>query len=270
MAKSPHRVGLLGLPTDEASSYLRGAAGGPRAIRRALHSASSNLSTESGLDLGDLPAFADLGDLELSGGEATRREIERGVAAALDDGHRLLCLGGDHSVAHPILRAVAPRHSGLTVVQIDAHPDLYDEFDGDRHSHACPFARVMEEGLVRRLVQIGIRTATVHQRDQAARFGVEIVPRPGWLGLEALKIEPPVYLSLDLDGLDPAFAPGVSHPEPGGLTTREALELVWRLPGLVGADVVELNPTRDTGDLTAYVAAKLVKELVARLVSASR
>ena len=184
----------------------------------------------------------------------------------LENGGRLICLGGDHSVAYPILAAYSRAHEKLTVVQVDAHPDLYDEFEGDPYSHACPFARVMETGRVKRLVQLGIRAANRHQREQAERFGVEIVPRTGWHDLAALELEPPVYLSLDLDGLDPAFAPGVAHPEPGGLTTREALEIVWHLPGLVGADVVELNPRLDPGGVTAGLAAKLVKELAGRML----
>ncbi len=195
----------------------------------------------------------------LEGGAETRAEIEQSVAAQLDNGGRLVCLGGDHSVAFPILRAYGEAHENLTVVQVDAHPDLYDEFEGDRYSHACPFARVMETGRVKRLVQIGIRTAGAHQREQAERFGVEIVPRAAWHDLDALALEPPVYLSLDLDGLDPAFAPGVSHPEAGGLTTREVLDIIWRVPGLVGADVVELNPRLDPGGVTA-VAGRQVRQ----------
>ncbi len=260
------RVSLLGLPTDDASSFARGAADGPAAIRAALRSKSSNLTTEAGLDLGADDRWRDLGDLELAGGEATRAEIERAVGEQLEQGHRVLCLGGDHSVAYPILRAVRPHHKRLTVVQIDAHPDLYDSFEGDRFSHACPFARCMEEGLADRLIQIGIRTATEHQRRQAERFGVEIVPRKDWLDLEGLKLEPPVYLSIDLDGLDPAFAPGVSHPEGGGLSTREVLEVIWHVPGLVDADMVELNPSRDLAGVTAAAAGKLVKELLGRLL----
>jgi agmatinase len=259
-------VSLLGLPTDEASSFARGAAEGPPTIRKAFHSDSSNLTTESGLDLGSDRNWHDLGDLALTGGEATRAEIEDAVARQLEQGVRALCLGGDHSVTLPVLRAHRRHHQRLTVVQIDAHPDLYDSFEGDRFSHACPFARIMEEGLADRLVQIGIRTATEHQRRQAERFGVEIVPRTNWLDLDALELEPPVYLSIDLDGLDPAFAPGVSHPEAAGLSTREVLEVVWRVPGLVGADVVELNPSRDPSGISAAAASKLVKELLGRLL----
>jgi arginase len=260
-------VGLLGLPTDEASSFARGAAEGPQALRDALYSDSSNLASEAGPDLGLTAGFVDLGDLALGGGATTRAEIEAAVAGLLAGGGRLVCVGGDHSVAYPILRAYGPRHQGLTVVQIDAHSDLYESFGGDRYSHACPFARVMEEGLVKRLVQVGIRTANAHQRAQAERFAVDIVPRERWGDVASLGLEPPVYLSLDLDGLDPAYAPGVAHLEAGGLTTREVLDLVWGVPALVGADIVELNPKRDVAGVTAALAAKLVKELVGRLLA---
>ena len=153
------------------------------------------------------------------------------------------------------------------MLHIDAHPDLYDDFEGDRLSHACPFARIMEEGLARRIVQVGIRAMTGHQREQADRFGVEVIDMRAWYAGARPTIEDPVYISLDLDGIDPAFAPGVSHREPGGLTVREVLDLVQRTKGaLLGADVVELNPRRDPEGLTATVAAKLVKELAARVV----
>ncbi len=264
-----HTVCLLGLPTDEASSFARGAGGGPEAIRAALYTEASNLCTEDGRDLAREERFVDLGDLSLDparGGAATRAEIERAVGERLARGERVLCLGGDHGVAYPILRAYGRRHERLTVVLLDAHPDLYDSLQGDRFSHACAFARVMEEGLAVRLVQIGVRAATGPQREQAERFGVEIVPRARWHDLEALDLEAPVYLSIDLDALDPAFAPGVTHPVGGGLSTREVLEVIRGARGLVGADVVELNPSRDPAGITAVAAAKLVKELLGRLL----
>jgi len=321
-------VTLLGLPTDLASSYLRGPAQGPAALRAALHSPSGHLSTESGLDLANDPRFVDVGDLELPAGEetdpvaervsedggnpeedrgqsraaaeeagggreelgqehregsvepadedpgeVTRRRIEEAAEALLEQGSRVLSVGGDHAVTYPLLRAYARHHEGLTVLHLDAHPDLYHHFEGDRWSHACVFARVLERDLVARLVQVGIRALNTVQRRQAERFGVEVVDfhrlemhqrrRPGW----APAIQGPVYLSLDLDVLDPAFAPGVSHPEPGGLSTREVIHLIHNLDGpLVGADVVELNPTRDVHDLTARAAAKLVKEIAGRML----
>jgi len=259
---------LLGVPWDEHSSFLRGAASAPAAVRAALRSPSTNLSTESGLDLGEDPRFTDAGDLEIPPGEAAVGAIEHGAARLLASGARVLALGGDHAVSYPLLRAHAAHHAGLTLVHLDAHPDLYDVFEGDRLSHACPFARILEEGLVRRLVQVGIRTSNAHQRAQAERFGVESVPMADWHPGFVVEADSPVYVSVDLDVLDPAFAPGVSHPEPGGLSTREVIGLLQRLRGrVIGADVVELNPARDPEGLTARVAAKLAKELLARLLA---
>ena len=261
-------VTLLGVPWDEHSSHLPGPRLAPPAIRAALRSPSSNLSTESGRELGDEPRLADAGDLEVPTGPAAVGGIEEGVGRLLDDGRRVLALGGDHAVAWPVVRAHARRHEDLTVVQLDAHPDLYDEFEGDRLSNACPFARIMEEGLVRRLVQVGIRTLNAPQRAQAERFGVETVEMKDWRPDLTVTAGGPVYISLDLDVLDPAFAPGVSHPEPGGLSTREVIGFLQRLRGrMVGADLVELNPARDPTGITAMVAAKLAKELLARLLT---
>jgi agmatinase len=170
-------------------------------------------------------------------------------------------------VTYPLVRAYARHFDRLNLLHFDAHPDLYDEFEGNRLSHACPFARIMEEGLVQRLVQVGIRTMNPHQQAQAERFGVEVVSMHDWPPDNDIDFDGPVYLSFDLDALDPAFAPGVAHREAGGLSTRESLRLIGRLRApLVGADIVELNPSRDVQDLTAVVAAKLVKELAARML----
>ncbi len=257
-------VTLLGIPNDANSSFLPGAAEAPPAIRRAMRSPSSNLSTESGLDLGDEARLLDAGDLPRS---VPFERITEAVAERLERGERVLSLGGDHAIAYPILQAFGPRFPRLGVLQLDAHPDLYDELDGNRLSHACPFARIMEDGLAGRLVQVGIRTLNPHQRQQAARFGVEIVEMKDWPPAEPLAFDGPLYLSLDLDVLDPAFAPGVSHIEPGGLSVREVITLIQRLDApLVGADVVELNPARDPSGITAMVAAKLVKEIAARML----
>jgi agmatinase len=261
-------VSLLGVPWDEHSSFLRGPALAPAAIREALCSPSSNPSTESGLDLGTEPRLDDAGDLEIPSGSSALEAIEGGVSRLLDQGRRVLALGGDHAVAYPAVRAHARRHDTLTLVQLDAHPDLYDEFEGDRLSNACPLARIMEEGLVQRLVQIGIRTMNGLQQAQARRFGAEVVEMKAWHPDLEIAAAGPIYVSLDLDVLDPAFAPGVSHPEPGGLSTRDLIGLVQRLPGpVVGADLVELNPTRDPTGVSARVAAKLAKELLARLLA---
>jgi agmatinase len=263
----PGTVAVLGIPSDENSSFLRGAALAPARIREVLSSGASNLCAENGLDLGTEPRWQDLGDLKLDPGPAALKQIEAAVAALLEQDVRVLALGGDHAISLPIVRAYAREFDRLNVLHLDAHPDLYDEYEGNRFSHACPFARIMEEDLVRRLVQVGIRTMNPHQRAQAEKFGVNVIEAQCWRpGLE-LGFDAPVYLSLDMDVLDPAFAPGVSHHEPGGFSTRQVLQLIQNLPvPLVGADLVEFNPTRDPLGITAAVAAKLLKEIVACLV----
>jgi len=259
---------LLGLPYDASSSFLRGAAAAPPIVRAALHSEAGNSFSESGHDLAAPGGLADAGDLALPEGGAARTAIEAGVATLLASGARPILLGGDHSVTYPVLRALGPAHPGLTILHVDAHPDLYDAFEGDRFSHACPFARILEEELAARLVQVGIRTWTAHQREQAARFGVEIRDMREWVAGWRPETSGPLYLSRDLDGIDPAHAPGVSHREPGGLAVREVVDLIQSAGGyLVGADVVELNPRQDLGGLTATVAAKLVKEIAGRMLA---
>ena len=182
-------------------------------------------------------------------------------------GRRVISLGGDHSITFPILRAFGHHLDDLTVVHIDAHPDLYDNLDGNPLSHASPFALVMEANCMTRLVQLGIRTANPHQRKQATRFGVEMLSPRELDRFDATSIAGPIYVSIDLDGLDPSVAPGVSHHEPGGLTFREVLGIIDDLPGpIVGADIVELNPSRDLIEMTAMVGAKLVKELAGAML----
>ncbi len=261
-------VALLGLPTDVNSTFTRGAAQAPAHVRRALHSPAGNLTSETGVDLGLPGLLLDEGDLELAEEPGDRARIEGAVAELLARGVAPLLLGGDHSVTYPVLRAVAAAHAGLSVLHFDAHPDLYDVFEGQRYSHASPFARVMEEGLVRRLVQVGIRTLNAHQAAQARRFGVTIVPADGFTPQRVPIPRGPLYVSIDLDGLDPAFVPGVAHPEPGGLSVRDVLRVLHRIEGpLVGADVVELLPSADPHGLTALVAAKLVKELAGLMLT---
>ncbi len=260
-------VTLLGIPYDDSSSYLRGAAQAPPACRQALHSPSSNLCCESGLDLSDEPRFSDAGDLSFAADDRPFERIEAAIANHLGRGTRVLTVGGDHAITYPILRAYGAKYDSLNLLHLDAHPDLYDELNDDRHSHACPFARIMEQGLATRLVQVGIRTLNPHQRSQAKRFGVEIHEMRDPLPETVSDFEGPLYLSVDLDVLDPAFAPGVSHHEPGGLSVRRVIGLIQSLRApLVGADVVELNPTRDIHGMTARVAAKLVKEIAARML----
>ena len=259
---------LLGLPYDGASSFRRGAAAAPRLIREALRSPSSNSWSEGGVDVGAVTALADAGDVDLANVADVRGAIESAVASVLRGGlGRPVALGGDHSVTYPVLRALRPSCPALTVLHVDAHPDLYDQFEGNRFSHACPFARVMEDRLADRLVQVGIRTLNAHQREQADRYGVEVIDMRAWASGARPEVRGPVYLSVDVDALDPAFAPGVSHREPGGLSVRELLTIVQGIDGpIVGADVVEFNPGQDPVGLTAPVCAKIVKEIVGAMV----
>jgi len=256
---------LIGIPFDGYSSYLRGAGDAPPKIREALRCDASNSWTETGVDLGVAGAYEDAGDLAFTEQDAFAA-IESRVGALLEQEKRPVSLGGDHSITYPLVKAVARRYPDLTIFHFDAHPDLYEEFEGNRLSHACPFARIMESGLARRLVQVGIRTFNRHQREQAERFGVEVVEMRGLPAYEKLKAEGPVYLTFDMDALDPAFAPGVSHREPGGMSVREAIAHLHAIEGeIVGADLVEYNPVQDVAGLTATVAAKILKEILGKM-----
>ncbi len=260
-------VTVLGIPLDENSSFLQGAAAGPQCIRDAYHSPSANYCSESGIDLSRIKEWKDLGDLLLAAGAQAITDIQRGIAAQLAAGNKVLSLGGDHSVTYPIINAYAKYHTGLNILHIDAHADLYHDYEGNPYSHASPFARIMEKGLAKRLVQVGIRTLTPHQREQAKKFGVEQIEMKDWQDGTELSFEGPLYISLDLDAMDPAFVPGVSHHEPGGFSVRQVLSIIQHVQGnIVGADIVELNPTRDSQNVTAMVAAKCFKELLVRLL----
>jgi agmatinase len=270
MSPAAPRIRLLGLPTDAHSSFLRGAAAGPAAIRAALASDHGNQTAENGLELGADILVEDIGDLDLTGSQADLDLIRRAVNDAHEAGAVPLSLGGDHSVTYPIVAAHAELHGPLNILHFDAHPDLYEDYEGDPLSHASPFARIMEKGHAHRLVQFGIRTLNRHCRAQADLFGVEVIEmrsfRPDRVPIPAA----PLYISIDLDGFDPAFAPGVAHHEPGGPSVREFLQVLQRVPGgIIGADIVELNPARDLNGITATLAAKLVKEL-ASLVPGAR
>ncbi|HKC01885.1 MAG TPA: agmatinase [Sphingomicrobium sp.] len=257
-------VRLIGLPTDSHSSFLRGAAAAPPLIRAALNSDHGNMTAECGLEIGATLSLDDAGDLPLDESPGDVDRIRQAAATAAREGAAPIFIGGDHMVTYPIVAGLASVHGPLNILHFDAHPDLYDDFGGDPLSHASPFARIMEQGLAGRLVQVGIRTLNRHCREQAQRFGVEMIEMRHFAAAAVPILGAPLYISIDLDGLDPAFAPGVSHLEPGGLTVRELLSVLHRVDApIVGADVVEYNPTRDINGMTAVVAAKLVKELAA-------
>ncbi len=260
-------VALVGAPHDANSSFLRGAARAPDAIRRVMHNGASNLTSETGFDLGAPGHLKDLGNVVLDDTTEGVMGVTTAISDAMAHDLRPLMLGGDHAVTWPALRAVHAVHGPVDILHFDAHADLYPDFDNNRYSHASPFARVLEEGLCSRLVQVGIRTLNTVQREVVDQYGVETHE---WRGAEpmpaSLAFERPLYISIDIDALDPAFAPGVSHHEPGGMSTGDIIGLLHRVDAdVVGADIVEYNPNRDWQDMTAMVCVKFVKELAALL-----
>lgn len=259
-------IHLIGLPTDQNSSFERGAALAPAAIREALWSDRGNLATQSGLEIGSDIELVDKGNVALSDTDSAADDllmiatVERALAASAVP----LSLGGDHAVTFPLVAAIAAHHGPVNILHFDAHPDLYADFEGNPRSHASPFARIMEAGHATRLVQVGIRTLTKHCRDQAERFDVDIIPMSGFAPDMVPVLDGPLYISIDLDGIDSSEAPGVAHPEPGGLTVREVLAVLAKQNArIVGADIVEFNPSRDQNGVTAILAAKLVREVAA-------
>ena len=257
---------LLGLPTDRNSSYLTGPAKAPAAVRALMREDMMEMTSSAGVKITDPEVLHDLGDVALDGSEGEHELICQFSRQAFQRGPTLL-LGGDHSITYPILKGyVGSGRAAPHLVVIDAHPDLYPEYNGNPLSHACPFARIMEEKLAASLIQVGIRASNPLLVAQTERFGVRAFGPEELAAARQALPHGEVYISFDLDGLDPAFAPGVSHHEPGGLTTRESLALIEAIPGRVmGADLVEYNPDRDVSRMTAAVAVKLLKELVARL-----
>jgi len=269
MSHTNNQIVLLGICSDENSSHLKGTAKAPPLIRKALHNGSANLTAENGISLADTAIFTDIGDFEIAAGKESFMAIEEKISPILQQGNLPLTLGGDHAITYPIMRAIAKHHPSVTILHFDAHPDLYEELDGNRLSHACPFARIMEEGLASRLIQVGIRTLNLHQKQQAEKFSVEVHEMSTFdIAQFALNLSGPVYISFDIDALDPAFAPGVSHFEPGGLSVRDVLTIIQKINvPIIGADIVEYNPVNDINNMTAMVAAKLVKEIGAMMMA---
>lgn len=266
-----HKLALLGIPHDANSSHLQGPASAPPLIRKAFRCDSTNTWSESGTDIGREGILFDAGDLDVQNvpGDSDFPKIEKAVLQLVDNGLPPICLGGDHAVTLPVAAALGQRFEKMDILHFDAHPDLYDRFGNNPYSHACPFARIMESGKVNRLVQVGIRTLNGHLRSQAERFGVEMIEMKHFAGLEPLEFHHPLYISFDLDALDPAFAPGLSHPEPGGLSVRQAIDVIqgFSAPRIIGADIVECNPRQDPTGITAMAAAKLLKEIAARMLA---
>jgi agmatinase len=261
------KLALIGIRYDENSSFMKGASDAPPQIRAAFRSEAWNLTSENGTDLSGESVFFDAGDIEPVTGGDMFSLIENSLVTLLNDDLVPISLGGDHSITYPIVRAFARKFPDLSILHFDAHPDLYDDFQGNPRSHASPFARIMENRLATRLVQVGIRASNARQREQAQKFGVESIEMRNWRDDLTFTFDTPLYLSFDIDALDPAFAPGVSHREPGGLSSRQAINLIQRIKGrVVGADIVEFNPRMDPLHITGTVCAKLLKEIAAKML----
>ncbi len=260
-------LSVLGIPFDENSSFLKGSAKAPQKIIEAFYSDSSNAFSENGFNCRDTKKIKIINEVKLSSGDLAIEEIRNKAEDELGKGNNLISIGGDHSITFPLLQAHSTQYKSLNILHFDAHPDLYDNFENNPFSHASPFARIMENNLVKRLVQIGIRTLNNHQREQVSKFGVEVIEMKDFNTDLSFEFTGPVYISLDMDGLDPAFAPGVSHPEPGGLTTRDIINIIHSLKAdVIGGDIVEYNPIKDINDVTAITAAKLLKEIIGKIM----
>lgn len=277
-------VALLGIPFDGGSSYRPGSRFAPREIR---HHSSLIRPYNPALHVNPFEVLrvADIGDVDVNplGIEDTFARVEQAVGALLEAHVTPVCVGGDHSLSLPLLRSVAKRHGPVGMVHVDSHQDMWDEYFGNKYFHGTPFRRAVEEGLLdtKRVIQIGIRGPVYAETDFdfARHHGIRWIPAPqaARQGLEWVKDQlhavhgGPVYLSFDIDGVDPAFAPGTGTPEVGGLTSLEALELVRALVGvpLVGADVVEVSPPYDHAGMTAMLAANLLFEIVS-VIAATR
>ena len=276
-------VALLGVPFDSGVSYRPGARFGPQALR-----AGSKLLRPYHPQLDVHPwrvhQVADAGDASANPFDILEAvgQVERAAREVLTRADRLVVLGGDHTVALPVLRALAAEHGPVALVHFDAHLDTWDTYFGAPYTHGTPFRRAVEEGLLalESSAHVGIRGPLYSQRDldqdrelgfaaittmEVARAGVDsVVDR-----VRERVGDRPVYLSVDIDVLDPAHAPGTGTPEPGGLTTRELQMILRGLDGLhlVGGDVVEVSPAYDHAELTAVAGANVAYEFLALLAA---
>jgi agmatinase len=273
---------VVGVPFDSGVSYRSGTRFGPRKIRE------SSLplwgyNEVMGITPTNVLNIIDYGDVEIVPVDirATMTSIHSEVAALVEQGVSVVALGGDHSISLPLLRAHAGKYGPLAVVHFDSHPDTWDqEYDGFPFSHGTPFIRAIEEGLIdtSAYLQIGIRGPTSGKNDlqQARQLGAQIIKigQAFEMGIPAVIREirtkmgtRPVYVSLDIDALDPAYAPGTGTPEVGGFTSFQMLQLVRGLEGLnlVGFDLVEVSPPYDHSEITSILAANLVFEYLSLL-----
>jgi len=260
------RIVLFGAPMDYTVSYRPGsrmAAGAIRRVSRVLEEHSLAL----GKDLREI-RFFDGGDLALPLGNVDKslQIIEEAWKSLLIDGKLPLMIGGDHLVTFPAVKSAAAFYPDLAVLQLDAHADLRPHYLGEENSHASVMYRIYKETGVKDIYQLGIRSATWEELS-FARQNTRFFPFDILKPLEKIKAEltqRPLYVTLDIDVVDPAFAPGTGTPEPGGCSSREILEAVYNLSGLrvVGFDLVEVAPDYDSGQITSLLAAKIIREII--------
>lgn len=262
-------IKAIGIPYDANSSFLKGPAMARPRIRLMETDGSANAFCEYGTEIVNGKNYTDLGDMQFADPTpaVVYHQIKNRIEQELEPGTKIICFGGDHSISFPVIEAYAGKFKALNILHLDAHADLYDHFDNNPYSHASPFARLMEKNMIQSLTQVGIRTLNTHQREQANKFGVKQVEMKDFNYDFIAALQAPLYISLDLDVLDPAFAPGVSHHEPGGMTNRELIKIIQKIAvPIAGADIVEYNPTRDVNNMTAMVAYKLFKELLYKML----
>ncbi len=270
---------VVGAPFDTGATFRVGARFGPEAIRSISHLLRRH-NPSLGVTIFDHLSAIDYGDVPVVPGyiEAAYEKIAEGLEPIHRAGVVPIVLGGDHSIALPELRAAAATHGPLSLVQFDSHPDTWDAYFGQRHTHGTPFRRAVEEGLLdpSRSIQVGMRGSIYDEGDwnDAREMGFDLVPTDEVreLGIPAVieRIrqrvgETKVYVSFDIDFVDPAYAPGTGTPEIGGYTSREAQEFVRGLAGIdiVGCDVVEVCPAYDgPGQVTALIAANMAHEFL--------
>ncbi|MFB2646481.1 arginase family protein [Raphidiopsis sp. BLCC-F218] len=257
---------FVGLSDDQQSSYLQGCAQGPEKIRCAYDGNCYNATTESGVDLTN--SVVDLGNWLPQGHWDSTADTYYQKAQLLFESEKIpFFAGGDHAVTIPVAKALDVLQRQIHIVQVDAHPDIYPELCDSAYSHACVASRLLEFDHIASITQIGIRTMNQVQKQMADKFQdrLHLLPARNLTGelpsLPHIAEGALVYLTIDLDGFDPVFAPGVSHPVPGGLSSRQVLNFIqdarWNL---VGMDVVELNPAKDINNQTAILAARLMHE----------
>ncbi|MFD2738768.1 agmatinase [Sulfitobacter aestuarii] len=277
-------VAVLGVPMDIGTSWRSGTRFGPKQVR-----AESAMIRPYNLATGAAPfdglQVADIGDLAINTFSLSDslRIISESYDTILKYQATPVAIGGDHSITLPILRAMARKHGPLALVHVDAHADVNDEMFGERETHGTVFRRAYEEGLIdpAKTYQIGLRGSGYSAEDfsEAAGWGFQHFPAHEFWGRSMANLgaeirrdigEGPVYVSYDIDSLDPAYAPGTGTPEIGGLTTPQALELIRALKGLniVGCDLVEVSPPYDPSGNTALTAANILFELLCVLPGA--